>query len=121
MARKHACVRRGTEEVGTWAAGAARRVKGGLIFEAHRLWYHSTLGSRVTKKGIVMFQEFPSIYVSNKWRAGPPRGGQAQPGLAAMKAARFVAGLLVCFRDEHSAWREAGPPNHHDDTVISDQ
>ena len=27
-----------------------KRFQGGLVFKAQRLWYHSTLGSRVTKK-----------------------------------------------------------------------
>ena len=27
-----------------------KRFRGGLVFKAHRLWYHSTLGSRVMKK-----------------------------------------------------------------------
>ena len=27
-----------------------RRFRGGLVFKAHRLWHHSTLGSRVIKK-----------------------------------------------------------------------
>jgi len=27
-----------------------QRFRGGLVFKAHRLWYHSTLGVRVTKK-----------------------------------------------------------------------
>ena len=27
-----------------------KRFRGGLVFKAHRLWHHSTLGLRVTKK-----------------------------------------------------------------------
>ena len=30
--------------------GNVERLRGGLVFRAHRLLYHSTLGSRVTKK-----------------------------------------------------------------------
>jgi hypothetical protein len=32
------------------SAGAASAYRGGLVFKAHRLLYHSTLGSRVMKK-----------------------------------------------------------------------
>ena len=30
--------------------GNLKRFRGGLVFKAHRLFYHSTLGSRVKKK-----------------------------------------------------------------------
>ena len=36
------------QEGGT--AAAVQRLQGGLVFKAHRLFYHSTLGLRVMKK-----------------------------------------------------------------------
>jgi len=46
-----------------------KRFRGGLVFKAHRLLYHSTLGSRVIKKkkrrmalwyrGILLFRSLP--------------------------------------------------------------
>ena len=33
-----------------WTKGNVQRFRGGLVFKAHRLLYHSTLGLRVTQK-----------------------------------------------------------------------
>jgi len=35
---------------GELASRAFLRLRGGFVFKAHRLWYHSTLGLRVIKK-----------------------------------------------------------------------
>ena len=35
---------------GTWSSRNVNRFRGGLVFKAHRLVYHSTLGLRVIKK-----------------------------------------------------------------------
>jgi len=44
------------------------RFRGGLVFEAHRLVYHSTLGLRVIKKkkscGTKLPNDFPLSFVS---------------------------------------------------------
>jgi len=41
-----------------------QRFRGGLVFEAHRLWYHSTLGLRVIKK-----REKNSFQKQGRWHA----------------------------------------------------
>ena len=71
-----------------------KRFRGGLVFTAHRLSYHSTLDPRVIKKKKL------SVYLpaARKVDVGLPGKGKFKP-----------------------PWREAGPPNHLDDKVDSDQ
>jgi len=38
-----------------WLARHLQRFRGGLVFKAHRLLYHSTLGIRVIKKKFLPF------------------------------------------------------------------
>ena len=69
-----------------------QRFRDGLAFKARRLLYHSTLGLRVIKKKDALFAQV-----------------ERQRHLPFGK------------REFKRPWREAGPPNHHDDKVDSDQ
>jgi len=40
----------GYEKAKKHACRHLKRIRGGLLFEAHRILYHSTLGSRIRKK-----------------------------------------------------------------------
>ena len=90
-----------------------QRLRGGLVFKAHRLVYHSTLGLRVIKK------------------KGHARECAVARALGALELLdREVGGLPLRVqrdrvqlweREFKLPWREAGPPNHHDDDVDSDQ
>jgi len=72
-----------------------KRFRGGLVFKAHRLVHHSTLGLRVIKK---------------------KRVGTGAHSISSQEA--FKASWK---REFKLPWREAGPPNHHDDKLDSDQ
>ena len=43
-----------------------KRFRGGLVFQAHRLLYHSTLGSRVIKKKKVAGETQPQLQLARK-------------------------------------------------------
>jgi len=81
--------------------------------------YHSTLGLRVIKKksGVTVKPSGPGKLGSTEtciaygWHS--PRVFPAHRASTAQSSA---------FKREFKLpWREAGPPNHHDDKVVSDQ
>ena len=76
----------------------SRPFRGGLVFKAHRLVYHLTLGLKVIKK------KKPESTM-----------------LLGRRDTRKVDVRLPEKKEFKLPLREAGPPNHHDDKVDSDQ
>jgi len=82
----------------------AERFRGGLVFKARRLLFHSTLGSRGIQK---------------KKRRAESSADQNVP-VAVRHLPRESEERLYWTRKFKLPWREAGPPDHHDDKVDSD-
>jgi len=68
------------------AACGRRRFRGGLVFKAHRLFYHSTLGSRVIKKKEE--EEVDSIF-EHDFRDGP--GGNVRHDGGALSVYMYLS------------------------------
>ena len=67
-----------------------KRFRRGLVVKAHRLLYHSTLGSRVIKKrGYYMAMML--FILSAPWRASSEEKGSENP-------AAFIVEILACER-----------------------
>ena len=95
-----------------------QRFRGGLVFKAHRLLYHSTLGLRVINKKMddaAVSSRMAPQHLFNMMLPTQCRGGQRESRVCrdALSSARKKEFTLP--------WREAGPPNHRDDKVDSDQ
>ena len=86
------------------------RLRGGLVFQALTFLYHSTLGSRVVKKQKkVKHCEMHITRSVSGEKVGSEEG---------VLQGRCKATWKRTFR---LSWREAGPPNHLNDKVDSDQ
>ena len=123
------------------------RVRGAPPPPHSSLTAHSSLKeglrSLVLEGGLALLGEGPHALLLVRGREGCPerpnlRGGHAS--LQVMRLSGYEALLLVCGRkacperpdlrgrgckatwkmESELPWREAGPPNHHDDTVVSD-
>jgi len=118
-----------------------KRFRGGLVFKAHRLLYHSTLGLRVIKKkkvsqlrsrsqASVKAEDGSSIgsllsYLrlltgpTFSWRKDCPVELFLSRSQVSVKAEEAQEGRCKATwkREFKLPWREAGPPNHHDDKV----
>ena len=97
------CQRGGNAE-GAGESGRGQRFRDGLVFKAHSLVYHSTLGLGVIKKE----------KRERRWSAS----AASYAIFDLLQRGRCKA---TWKREFKLSWREAGPPNHHDDKVDSVQ
>ena len=85
------------------------RFRRGLIFKAYRLVYHSTIGLRIIKKKKKIWGVLSA-------------GVGVAPLLRNLRTHLPEGSCKATWKRELKLpWREAGPPNHHDDKVDSDQ
>ena len=81
------------------------------MFKAHRLFYHATLGLRVIKK-----RREEKDLLAGGVGAEPAAVRAREPGHLGEGL-----GFRGWKREFKLPWREAAPPNYHDDKVGSDQ